>query len=78
MSGRGWPCLAGVGRVPFDVARVLAIHTHPFAGAGFCKFPPGFHGGGTLNSWVVSGAIVDRHIEPFTEVLDDFCGEFCA
>ena len=31
-----------------------------------------------LSSWVICGTIVDRHSEPFTEVLDDVCDELRA
>ena len=31
-----------------------------------------------LSPWMVRRAIVDRHIEPFEEVLDNFCGELRA
>ena len=33
---------------------------------------------GSLSPWVVGKAIVDRHVEPFAEVLDNLCGEFRA
>ena len=33
---------------------------------------------GSLSPWVVGRAIVDRHVEPFAEVLDNLCGELCA
>ena len=33
---------------------------------------------GSLSRWVVGKAIVDRHVEPFAEVLDSLCGELRA
>ena len=33
---------------------------------------------GSLSPWVVNRAIVDRHVEPFAEVLDNLCGELRA
>ena len=33
---------------------------------------------GSLSPWVVGRAIVDRHVEPFAEVLDNLCGELRA
>ena len=32
----------------------------------------------SLSPRVVSRAIVERHVEPFSEVLDNLCGELCA
>ena len=31
-----------------------------------------------LSPWVVLGVIVDRHFEPFTEVMGSLCGELRA
>ena len=33
---------------------------------------------GSLSPWVVGRVIVDRHVEPFAEVFDNFCGELRA
>ena len=32
----------------------------------------------SLSPWVIGRAIVDRHVEPFAEVLDNLCGELRA
>ena len=33
---------------------------------------------GFLSPWVVGRVIVDRHVEPFAEELDNLCGELRA
>ena len=33
---------------------------------------------GSLSPWVVGRAIVDRHVNPLAEVLDNLCGELRA
>ena len=68
----------------FVAVKGLIVRIRPPAEANFAKSHEDFMDPspqplyGSLSPWVVGSAIVDRHVEPFEEVLDKLCGELRA